>query len=338
MKIGKFLLFTITMLATFNMMAIDFKKFIEDHDVDEITMTLPNNDFVSFWESYVSNNMSFQKFLKDLNKNMGAEKETIAALSKMTKFNPRYVPYVCNYRDELSHELASLVGDASGIELCVLDDLTLNAFSTYSDEGLIVAINSGLFDAKGSSKEIIVAVLAHEYAHSWLLHLAQSEYTDNKKKRKNKLMAGLSIASEALADAVKIYTSAAYGINPNPETPDIDKYDRIIEKSIVDNLKYHYRYAREQEYEADLVAYRFMEWAGYGGENYIEMLKLLEANNYDYYMNLIEHDDDDHPLLRDRIEFLNFVKRNPDIKNKKNEKLKKKQQLYDKYANDDIYR
>lgn len=46
--------------------------------------------------------------------------------------------------------------------------------------------------------------------------------------------------------------------------------------------RFRMQYSREQEIEADIVAYRFLEWCGIGGDVYIRMLKDYGKATGDY--------------------------------------------------------
>lgn len=93
---------------------------------------------------------------------------------------------------------------------------------------------------------------------------------------------------------------------------------------------------QEQELEADLMAFRFLEWSGRDGREYIETLKILEAN-YPYQMTEEEKEISDHPPLRERITFLQFVADHPELGNTANKKLLKEKSRKEKFGNDPLY-
>ena len=68
-------------------------------------------------------------------------------------------------------------------------------------------------------------------------------------------------------------------------------------------LYFQFKYAREQEIESDLIAYRFCEAIGIGGYAYIMALQLLDEN--DLYMRVDKTDN--HPTLGYRIAFLKYI-------------------------------
>lgn len=314
--------------------AIDYKKFIEKHDVDEGTMNLRSDNPLDFWESFIANNETFHKFLRDIENGKGKDAQN--RIAKFPRFNTKYRPEVMSEMSEMCNNIANAVGKATGIEMCIIDNDSFNAFSAYTDEGMAVVLNHGILTTKGITPEIIIGIAAHEYAHCWLFHILQSEHSYSKRKHRDKAIAGIAAGLSMIATAADAYTSANIGTESNAELY-VDQIEKLEADIKEDLFKYYYRYAREQEYEADLIAYRFMEWAGYGGENYIEALKIFEANNDFLSMKIESEDDDTHPTIRERILFLTFVRDNPDIKNTQNEKIKKKRKIQDKFGNDDIY-
>ncbi len=66
------------------------------------------------------------------------------------------------------------------------------------------------------------------------------------------------------------------------------------------SLRYKYRYSREEESEADIAAFHFMEFMGYGGEHVVSMLRKI-ANLYGDHPT---GDYDDHPSFAFRIQVL----------------------------------
>lgn len=70
--------------------------------------------------------------------------------------------------------------------------------------------------------------------------------------------------------------------------------------------------------EADLIAYRFMEYLG-ASDEYIDALSMLGTEQDKIY-----NDYSDHPKTSDRISFLKYVQTHPELGNKENDKLRKK--------------
>lgn len=332
-RLIKCIIGAICLSFTLQVNAINYKKFIEKHDVDDITKNLKSDNPLDFWESLIETNEVYQKFLLDIQ--IGKAKEAQRRIALFPRFNPQYRPDVIPNMDKVCNDLLNHVGISDKIQLCIVADSTFNALSAYSDDGMVVALNIGVFMAKGITPEVIIAVAAHEYAHCWLDHLLQSEYAYTERERRDKALAGIATGLNIIAAGADAYSSAVLGTEPNTDQY-VGEIAKLKTKVAKDLFRYRYRYAREQEYEADLIAYRFLEWAGYGGENYIELLKIIEANS-NYSMMLIEtQEGDSHPTVRDRISFLTYVQNHPEIRNTKNKRWKKIRKLHENSTIDGI--
>ena len=66
---------------------------------------------------------------------------------------------------------------------------------------------------------------------------------------------------------------------------------------------FQFKYSREQELEADLIAYRYCEIMGIGGYAYILALELLG----DDFGSLKAEKQSDHPTIAYRVAFLKYI-------------------------------
>lgn len=338
MKTKIFSLLVFCLIVSIKISAKDhFATMIEKFDVDDETLLLDNANPSDFWNSLRTNSMNVQDFFTNMEKNRGAEKETIAVTARLPRFDKKYRPEAIDELQPLCDSLFAKVGTFDKLDHCIVADETINAFTAFSSDGMIVALNIGLLTAKGISEPMLVGVMAHEYAHAVLCHQMRNIYDNIKRRKRNDILKGVSIALAAVGEGVNAYTDAVLGNEHS--SYEFDKQIYSIEKSYhKDLLQYYFRYSRNLEYEADMIAYRFLEWSGYGGDNYIELLKLLGANDP---LSYLDDDESEHPSISDRIAFIKYIKAHPEIKNSHNDKLKKKLQKKieakaDKYA-DPLY-
>lgn len=291
----------------------NYKKFIEKHDVTWEVKNLPNNNVELFWSEHATKNPSFQKFIKDILKEKGAEKEAFVNYNRIPKFDIYTNPLVLDSCENIINSLQNGVGNLNGIQVCIIDDDSFNAFTAPSENGHSIGLNFGILTHPDVTSEIVIGVLSHEYVHAVLQHILQSEYAKAKRKRRNDLLGGIAQGLNAISAGIDSYTDATLGKEPDI-TPHLKEIEKIEERKRSDLYKYHYSFNREEELEADLIAYRFMEWAGYGGDCYIEALKIIKANEDMYGLgNRALKVDDDHPLISERIEFLEYVKAHPEL-------------------------
>lgn len=193
----------------------------------------------------------------------------------------------------------------------------VNAYTALTEDGFAMCITTELASKKGITYEILMGYVAHEFAHGALLHHARGFYAQAKERRKNELLGGIAAGLNGLAAGMEAYNAAAYGI-PTSGTDYGAAIANIGNDIKISTLKYSFKYSREQEFEADLFAYRFLEHIG-KGEEFINGLRILGTaydTLYDEYS--------DHPTTGSRIDFLKYVQLHPELGNKKNAKLKKK--------------
>ena len=183
----------------------------------------------------------------------------------------------------------------------------------YSLPDGTVYISLGMLSRLDFDYNLLMAVYAHELAHFTLQHAFAHIYFSKKKEKKALLLAG--IASAVVAGA------AAYGETKMAEMPGEQQgyfrdsavdFARSMEKvAKKDARTWQFKYNREQEYEADILAYRFLESIGIGGGCLIEALDRIKSN-----LEIFSNDETTHPLTEDRIALLRYMSTNPNIKPK----------------------
>ena len=109
-------------------------------------------------------------------------------------------------------------------------------------------------------------------------------------------MSGLVAASDAYA------TSQGAEIDSESTSEYIEN---TFESASKDSYLYKFKYSREQELEADIIAIRFLEWIGINPQYYIDTLKQL-GTEYD----LMYDEESDHPTTKYRIDLLSFLIKN----------------------------
>lgn len=114
--------------------------------------------------------------------------------------------------------------------------------------------------------------VAHEFAHGAFLHHIRGFYAEAKERRKNKLLGGITAGLNTIAAGANAYMAAVTG-NECDNTPYIESNEKIENEIEISTLKYSFKYSREQEIEADLFAYRFLENLGCA-EEFINGLRI----------------------------------------------------------------
>lgn len=315
-----FLLFFSTFASFAANVEKQYKKIIEIFDVADQAKTLDSINPSAFWYAVLDNNELLAKFVKDIQKNKGAEKEALQKTAQLPKFYPQYdesiVESMQGFCDTLLIDMG--IRDLNlkcSLHLVYSDEP--NAFTALTEDGFAICLTTGLFTKKGITYETLMGYVAHEFAHGVLFHHIRRFYAEAKECRKNELLGGIAAGLNGLAAGMQAYNAAAYGI-PTSGTDYGAVIGNIGNDIKISTLKYSFKFSREQEYEADLIAFRFLEHLGHG-EEFINGLRILGTaydSLYDEYS--------DHPTTGSRIDFLKYVQQHPELGNKKNAKLKKK--------------
>lgn len=291
----------------------EYKKIVEKYDVPPEAKGVNPNDPSAYWHALLNNNDLLVKFANDMKKGKGAEKEAFAEVAKIPKFNAKYNSYICDEMQGFCDTLLMNMGISGRNPNCSLHivyDDEVNAFTALTDEGFAMCITSGFITKKGCTYEMIMAVVAHEFAHGAYFHHLQTFYAQAKKKRKNELIGGIVGGLSAFNEGY----SKARGIEPTSNV-DMNKVYSHLNKELA---KYTIKFGREEEFEADIVAFRFMQWIGQE-EAFIELMNFL-GTDYDVFYDEYS----DHPKTTDRIGLAQYIKSHPEIKNMEIEKIRKK--------------
>lgn len=287
----------------------DFIKLIKKHDVPlkarELSSYASSDEF---WRMVLDDNPIITNLAKDISKGKGAEKDALTEINRMKLFDYRFDVNIIPELEGFCDTLMMNIGFPSGLcELNVISDPSPNAFTTLTENGFAICLNLGLLERLDYDYFRIMAVTAHEFAHGAFFHHLRTEYEVAKKKRKDKVVGGIAMGMTAISAGADAYTSAVIGTeyDPNKYSEQIKKISREMKLS---PIKFRYKYNREEELEADLVALRFMEHLGQG-KKYQEALQMISSSR-DYFW-YEDEEFKDHPSTIYRLEFLDFVSKNP---------------------------
>ena len=278
-----------------------FDKLINEFDVIEYVQHLEKNRPDLFWDAVWRNNENLSKLHEALSKKKKLAQNAQKDLYSAALFSADYYNNL-QLDADLQYIADTLINDVGvkdvfpDAKLYVIYDNYPNAFSC--PEGRLY-LNSGLILHEGISIEGLLGICAHETAHFLLQHSLSMAYAYRKKKRNNQIIAGVTSTVGVAASAYAIANGAA-----GQET--LDNLGEMIESNIIwaenDALKYRYKYSREQEIEADIIAYRFLEYMGLDGDNYINALKAIGYENDAYY-----NETSDHPTTEFRVGLLEYL-------------------------------
>lgn len=302
-----------------------YRKMIEKYDVADEAKMVEAYAPGEFWYTALKNNELLRKFKKEMKKSKGAEKEATAKIMELPRLYPLYdesiVENMQGFCDSLLMDMG--IADAGvNCSLHIIDSNTPNYFSALTEDGFAICLTSGLVNKKGINHDILKGYVANEFAHGALMHSQRGLYADAKQRRKDNLING--IVGGAVLAAVCLVPDAyssdccdhcyVDGTSSESNAEKNKDYKKEINSS---SIEFAQKYTHAQVYEADLVAYRFLENVG-SGEEFINGLKIL-GSNYDAFY---EENRCDRPSISERIAFLNYVQSNPQLGNKVNNKIR----------------
>lgn len=280
----------------------DFQEYIEKYDVADIIDTIPTDNPLNFWIAIRENNKDFQKAFEAAKKGKAksAQREIGEAVAKMHSSND-LIPHEEGL-DFFADSLLSFTNINSLHRECRLaftKDLNENAYSYPGGE---IYISLGMYNRLKGDFNLLMAVYAHEITHFVLQHAFVNAYMEGKRLKRNTIVAGVvSVLNGAIA-GVADGLNASNGIYTNNTAIAMYNNENLMEAAKTDAVCYSFSYGKKQEIEADIIAYRYLEWIGIGGDAYIQMLKLIDSD-----LEIFQNSGESHPLTSERIALLQYM-------------------------------
>ncbi len=277
----------------------EFEKLIQEYDIDSLAKKADNVN--EFWNIVVTNNPRFAYLFKALNDSTHLAKKAYRKVHENDEENELYIQNISSISDydDILEKLQNDLGDYAKFNMYVIDMGEINASADY--EGNMLLDKNLLID-DDFTYEMLLGICAHETAHYILQHVLAAEYKIAKQDRKNKIIAGIS----AGLDATSAMAAAVIGGVKSDGLE--ERLDNYIESAQKDTERFKYKYSREQEIEADIIAFRFLDFIGIGGDKYIEALEIIKQKTVDFSSS-----ESDHPSTQFRINILKYMQAHPEI-------------------------
>lgn len=273
-------------------------KLIEKYDVADTVLNAPSAE--AFWTLLQLTDNEYRKTYKSINSKGDKDiKRDMEDLITNSDFYFRNVP-----TDPSLYALAEHMIDFSGIR--AVNPLAILTITEEPDIAMWGYPNGYLFFTHPMLRELgndsiaAQAILTAEAAHYVLQHAyAHAKWEKSRKKRGlwGKILGVIASVTagyvlEEMSDGyfpgVEFGTTVAIAIAYS-ETPQ----------------RYQMLYTPDQIYQADIIAYRFMEWCGYGGQTYISA---LEKVGYD--LDATQAYSKDNPTIVSRLGLLRYLAAN----------------------------
>lgn len=265
-----------------------------------------------FWRYVQDNNKQYQQVINAARKGKARKAQEVISLA-IAEIQESYKPG--EYVEGISELLDSLKY-RSGIMTLYPNEAQLNldwsrSVNAYTIPDGAVFLNAGLLLRLECDYNLLMAAYAHELSHFVLQHAFCKVYYNQKKAKKNNILSAIASATVVSAGAFADMRFAESCTYANITKSTLPLIDAIIRGSDENARTYAIKYNREQEYEADIIGYRFLEAIGIDGSYYIEMLNRIKSE-----LEIFSNDESSHPLIEDRISLLEFMRSKPNLKRK----------------------
>lgn len=275
------------------------KILVQRYDVYHELFTDDSKSPYIFWSFIMENNYEYQKFHKSTSRYKKAiTDEFMNMVEYQSFFYERSNP--SDFEEIITKLKTELVGERFPKKIkniFLIHDPTYNAWS--APDGNIIITNQLL---KLLEPDELIGILAHEVAHYLLDHALINSFKFQKRERNNEIIAGVVSATYV---GVTTWAQAQGAYNDEKAArqawEDVNKtIISLFYAAKEDAILYKYKYSREQEIEADILAYRFLQYMGISPIKYINALKKLRDNSPERMPSLF----DDHPSTSYRINLL----------------------------------
>ena len=284
-----------------------FDKLLDKYDVlpylQSVRGQMPQAH--SFWYAVWSNNPGLNKMVEAAEKKKETylkAKEEMNNAGVLARLQREKLNYITDYPvlDTLAMNLLKeldVQSQRKEFNIKFINDSNPNAMA---DPDANILVTSGLLDIEGLDFRSLLGIMAHESAHTLLMHSWQNAWQTQVKYKENKIVGAIAAGANALA------AGYAQSQGATVDWDDVNKTTYDLAEAAYDDAfnRYYYKYSREEELEADIIAYRFLDWIGVGGDNYISALKAIQPEN-EVASN--KDKDGDHPTTEYRIQLLLYM-------------------------------
>lgn len=288
----------------------DYRKLIERLDVADTVMNAPSA--AAFWQLLQDTDPRYSKVARS----MASEKSNRDIKRNMIRTMAECDDYFLNVPSDPSlYGFAEQVMNSSGLRAvsptAILSVTRESDIAAFSYPNGYFFITRPLYDALGGNPAAITAVIAAQGAHFVLQHAY--DHACHEKSRRHRSRVARFFGAIAVAITGAVLDCATDWQYPFSEMASIVAMTMVAYDSAP---RYTMLYTPDQIHQADIIAYRFMEWTGAGGRSYIDALRrvgydidaangsVAEAPPLDRRIALLEYLDS-HPEIRGRVKARN---------------------------------
>ena len=285
----------------------EFNSIIEAYDVKQFLPKKIIDNPKEFWDIVQQYSPTFLKLQKSFNSNNRPRtlSTAIYQINDDEKYFEEYLKQLSPYKKgEIEQKLQSqLFGISTPLkEIRINPAKEVNAFASPYGH---MYFTSGMVERYHSNINLLLGVAAHEATHFECQHSLSQIWQDLAKERKSEIAGSITASLYAIAMAISGITMTSYG-----GAIDDSYWNNVMIGSLSaadifseDAYYFKFKYSRELEIEADIIAYRFCEAMGISGYSYIMALQFF--GDTDLYLQ--PGKTDDHPTTAYRVLLLKYL-------------------------------
>ena len=286
----------------------DYAKIIAEFDVADTVMHARKAS--DFWRLLQMTDKQFHKTAESLasDDNQDLKSDLVSMMGACDEYF-RIVPTIPNL-----YKFTEAVSNRSGLRgLCPTAILTVTDepdVAIFSYPNGYFFITHPLYMLLNGDIAEVSALMAAEGAHYALQHAYAHACYEKARRHRANVWRTIGAVGAAIAG---VALDCATGYNgPGPFT-ELAAVAAVAMVSYESQPRYTLLYTPKQIFQADIVAYRYMEWCGCGGETYIRALRHAGAR---IEADMPESANPDMPRMAERIALLEYLSAHPELREK----------------------
>ena len=270
---------------------------------------LPDNEPSYFWKAFNDNFPRNKEIRRDMKKGTKTVQRVLEIMGDLSHIR-RLVSSVAIDNDttkaliDTLYSITKIREAFPMVEFFIVHDEQLNA-GMFPD-GTCVIYDQWL--KEGSNLNELVAIMAHEISHYILIHRFSDYYNTIKAEKRGRNLAEAGTVLAATVYGISQINAAQNGVNIDANTQQ-QMYDNITKAGVglAKNAEWYawnrmyFKYSRDTEMEADVVAFWFLKRNGYDPRSLIEIFKKIDKENP---VPTIDPKTGTHPETSERIKYI----------------------------------
>ncbi|MCM1110452.1 MAG: hypothetical protein NC336_04540 [Clostridium sp.] len=301
-----------------------FLSLIERYDIRESVAAIDSGALPEvFWERVSAGSPELSSLREAVARRDPATMAGIKRLHGLHRYSPsRSIARIDLLQSWIDSLAQRMLGISSHARAVVLRHPWATATIAEGDGGITyLLVNDGLLErcesfGADTASLMLEAAMARAYAHGVMAHHLREFVARERKLDRFALWSAIAglVSGRVSREIMRQYDREEYIDDLRMLYPD----RQYLENIEAESAAYYFPFSDELEIEADIVAYRFMEWRGHG-DAYIASVAMLDDP---LLPPLVFTNDNQSESTRFRIALLKFMRDNPDLDAYRKRRLK----------------